>query len=471
MNLDQKTLSCVQRWVSDHMQEMIEDLSELVKIRSVSEPNDHYSMGEGCARCADKAMEIGSKWGFYPENHDYYCVSLLMKGDSPTELGILGHLDVVPEGTGWSFDPYSGAVQDGYLIGRGAGDNKGACVMALYAMRCIRELHLPFSSNVRLILGFNEEGGMKDVEHYLQVKRPPRFTIVCDGAWPMIIGEKGILTADLTTQISSGNLLKLQGGITSNSVPDRAWAVVQTDRPAGNLRQAPNIQIFETEEGLRIQSTGKACHAMAPEGGINAIHVLAEYLLTENLLEGDARRAVCFVKQVTDSCYGEGLGIQWEDSLSGKTTCIMGMCRLADGKLTTSINVRYAIQADQCLQRKKLIDACETAGFTVENLSDSAPRYMSAEEEPAAGLLQLYREMTGDMSQPIIMGGGTHARKFPNALPYGPGHWGFSGKFGGAHEVDEAVYLEHLTQALPIYVAALMQLDQYFQREAPTMEE
>lgn len=469
--MDRKTLDRVRQWMVDHEQEMIEDLAQLVKIRSVSEPNERYAMGDGCARCAEKAMEIGRKWGLEAQNHDYYCVSLLMKGDGKTELGILGHLDVVPEGTGWSFDPYGAILREGYMLGRGAGDNKGACVMSLYAMRCIRELGLPFSSDVRLILGFNEEGGMQDIEHYLQVMPPPRFTIVCDGAWPMIIGEKGILTADLTTTLRAGNLLALQGGITSNSVPDSAWALIRAEQRASDLPAAPGIQLIDTNDGLKIHATGKACHAMAPESGINAIYLLTDYLLTENLLTEDACRAIHFVRQVSSSCYGEGLGIQWEDTLSGKTTCIAGMCRLESGKLTLNINVRYAIGADRTLQREHLVAACTASDFIIENYNDSAPRYMSADEGPAADLLHLYREMTGDNAEPIIMGGGTHARKFPNALPYGPGHWGFSGKFGGAHSVDEAVYLEHLTQALPIYVAALMQLDQYFHREAPAVEE
>lgn len=460
--MTEQTLARVRQWTAAHEQELTDDLAALVKIRSVSEPGGRCAMGEGCARCADKAIEIGRKWGFQGENHDYYCVSLVMKGDSRTELGILGHLDVVPEGTGWSFDPYGAAVQDGYLIGRGAGDNKGACVMSLYAMRCIRELGLPMRSSIRLIMGFNEESGMQDVEHYLRVMTPPQFTLVCDGAWPMITGEKGILTADLTTDLHTGNLLAFQGGITSNSVPDSAFAEIQTSREPGQLHKKAGIHITGTAGGLRIQATGKACHAMAPENGLNAIYLLSAYLLEEELLEGDALRAVRFVRQITQSCYGEGLRMEWEDDISGRTTCVAGMCGLESGKLNVGINVRYAIEADRQAQRERLLEACAAAGFQAERLTDSPPRYMSAEEEPAAGLLRLYRQMTGDMSAPIVMGGGTHARKFPHALPFGPGHWGEAGKFGGAHSVDEAVCLRHLTEAVPIYVAALLQLDQYF---------
>lgn len=469
--MTEQALTRVRQWVAAHEQELIDDLASLVRIRSVSEPDGRYAMGEGCARCADRAIAIGQKWGFPGENHDYYCVSLLMKGDSSVELGILGHLDVVPEGSGWSVDPYGATLEDGYMIGRGAGDNKGACVMSLYAMRCIRELGLPVRSDIRLIMGFNEESGMKDVEHYLQTMTPPRFTLVCDGAWPMITGEKGILTADLVTALPTGNLLAFHGGITSNSVPDSAWAEIRTVRRASQVRERDGIQVTETDGGLRIQAAGKACHAMAPENGVNAIYVLSACLLEEELLEGDALRAVRFVHQITRSCYGEGLHIQWTDDISGRTTCIAGMCRLEKTELHLHINVRYAIESDRQAQREHLLAACAAAGFRAERLTDSPPRYMSAEEEPAAGLLDLYRRMTGDMSAPIVMGGGTHARKFPNALPFGPGHWGEPGRFGGAHSVDEAVCLRHLTEAIPIYVAALLQLDAYFHSPESTGEE
>ncbi|GHS99586.1 hypothetical protein AGMMS50296_7790 [Alphaproteobacteria bacterium] len=50
-------------------------------------------------------------------------------------LGFLGHSDVVPAGEGWSADPFSGALQDGFLLGRGAVDMKGglACFFAALA--------------------------------------------------------------------------------------------------------------------------------------------------------------------------------------------------------------------------------------------------------------------------------------------------------------------------------------------------
>lgn len=461
--MDKQLQDRIRSWMEAHKQEMIADLASLVKIKSVSQPGQGgYAMGEGCARCAEAVMELGKKWDFIPQNHDYYCVSLTMKGTTDREIGILGHMDVVPEGEGWSFPPYGATLVDDYMIGRGAGDNKGACVMSLYAMRCIRELGIPMASNIRLIMGFNEEAGMLDVEHYVKTMPLPRFTIVCDGAWPMITGEKGILTANLRSRITSGNLAEFQGGISSNSVPSQAFARVITNKKAADFPPAEGIQAEDTTDGIIVHASGKACHAMAPEGGVNAIHRLCCWLLDSGLLTGDCVRGVSFIRRVTSDYYGGGLDIAFEDGISGKTTCIGGMASLADSTITLNINVRYAIEADRELQKANLLAACDRSGFAVEDFADSAPRYMSAEEEPTAGLLELYRQMTGDMSQPIIMGGGTHARKFPRALPYGPGHWGGGGRFGGAHSVDEAVYLPHLTEALPIYVEALLLLDRHF---------
>lgn len=47
-------------------------------------------------------------------------------GDGRPHFAFAGHTDVVPEGGGWSVDPYAAHVADGMLVGRGAADMKGA---------------------------------------------------------------------------------------------------------------------------------------------------------------------------------------------------------------------------------------------------------------------------------------------------------------------------------------------------------
>lgn len=47
-------------------------------------------------------------------------------GAGPPHFAFAGHTDVVPAGTGWSVDPFAAEVRDGFLVGRGAADMKGA---------------------------------------------------------------------------------------------------------------------------------------------------------------------------------------------------------------------------------------------------------------------------------------------------------------------------------------------------------
>jgi succinyl-diaminopimelate desuccinylase len=49
-------------------------------------------------------------------------------------LGFLGHVDVVPVGTGWTKDPFSGVIQEESIFGRGASDMKGAIACFLEAL-------------------------------------------------------------------------------------------------------------------------------------------------------------------------------------------------------------------------------------------------------------------------------------------------------------------------------------------------
>lgn len=54
-------------------------------------------------------------------------------GEGEDLIGILCHVDVVPEGDGWVHDPFDVQIADGKLYGRGVCDDKGPAIIALYA--------------------------------------------------------------------------------------------------------------------------------------------------------------------------------------------------------------------------------------------------------------------------------------------------------------------------------------------------
>jgi len=80
-------------------------------------------------------------------------------GTSGPNLCFAGHTDVVPPGdvSGWTFPPFSAAIHDGVLYGRGAVDMKGeiACFVAA-ARRYLAQNHLPGS--ISLLITGDEEG-------------------------------------------------------------------------------------------------------------------------------------------------------------------------------------------------------------------------------------------------------------------------------------------------------------------------
>lgn len=106
------------------------------------------------------------------EDIDGHCLTIAT-GKGNVEIGIWNHLDVVPEGKGWIYPPYTCTEKDGYLIGRGVQDNKGPAVAVLYAMKYCREKEILNNIKVRQILGCQEESGMTDVEYYLKYKKAP----------------------------------------------------------------------------------------------------------------------------------------------------------------------------------------------------------------------------------------------------------------------------------------------------------
>ena len=112
--------------------------------------------------------------------------------DRPDALHILGHLDVVPAGEGWTVtEAFVPRLENGLLYGRGASDDKGPMAAALLAMRAVKELGMPLCRNVRLILGTDEESGMRDVAWYYDRHPYAPHTLSPDADFPIINIEKG----------------------------------------------------------------------------------------------------------------------------------------------------------------------------------------------------------------------------------------------------------------------------------------
>lgn len=466
----------IDEWMDAHRDEMIEDIKRLARIPSVSDLTEEVKpFGKECRRAMDEALSLAREHGFVTENHEYYvgCVSE-KKVDPKNTIGFWNHLDVVPAGEGWERDPYEPFEKEGYLIGRGVGDNKGPAVGMIYLMQCMRELQIPLRHDFCLYLGTNEEKQMADMEYFASHYEAPAVSVIADSGFPVCYGEKGILEGTFTTIESFSDKIKeVSGGQVSNMIPDRAFVVIDgTKEEAKEFEEkAPEGISVSFEDGeIRLTAKGTSRHSAFPEGSTNAIFALSSFLKEAVTGERD-RRIFAFLADACNGYYGVTEGIAYEDGVSGKTTCAGTILRMKKRKAELTINIRYSITADSEKMQAQLQNYASSFSAKWTTDQDSKPNYFPKEHPAVKVLTDYYNEATGQKTEAFVMGGGTYARKLPNAFAYGIGGMPLTKKehetkkrlfapgHGGAHEPDEALYLRTYFDAIKIFAKAMVRLD------------
>lgn len=467
-------LKLAEQWLESHKQEMINDLMEFVSQRSVSradlaEPGAPFGVEN--AKMLEKALLRAAAYGFVTKNGDgYYGKATL--GNDDRSIGIIAHLDVVPEGVNWTREPFKPSLEGDFLFGRGVSDNKGSAIMALYVMRMIRELEIPMKNGLRLILGMSEETGMQDMPFYNRMERPCKVTLVPDAAFPVCYAQKGSLNAHVSIPTGDG-MVSFTGGEVDNMVPPTAECVFPADE--GAVRQAladhgfaePEYTVRAEGENVVVCAHGVASHAASPEGGKSAIHMLSAALDACGLLTGESARAIHAIAFLSQGNYGEHMNIACEDEDTGKTTMVVGVARTEKGRVTMHIDCRLSVAADIALTKDSLRAAAEDAGFALDYIHTTEPSFMAKDDPRVRAIMDVYREMAGDSSEPYTMGGGTYSRCLENGITFGlsfPGKKirpeGLPESHGSAHGPDEFVHIPSLMKCALIYLLSVLALDE-----------
>lgn len=177
--------------VDAQQQEMIDGICKIVAIDSKqSAPADHAPYGAGVRKALDETLKMAEAFGFETEVVDDQ-VGIVKYGQGDDYIGILGHLDVVPEGTGWTSDPYQPEIRNGKLYGRGVLDNKGPILSCLYGLKALKDQNLEPKHPIWILFGTNEETGMEDIPAYLAKKKPPIAGWTPDCKFPVVYAERG----------------------------------------------------------------------------------------------------------------------------------------------------------------------------------------------------------------------------------------------------------------------------------------
>jgi succinyl-diaminopimelate desuccinylase len=205
--------------------DLIRSTQEIVKIKSVEAPPlPGAPFGEGVNKALLYVLELAASFGFKTVNLNGY-MGYAEYGDGDEIVGILGHLDIVPEGDGWSYDPYGGQIHNNKIYGRGTQDDKGPIIAALYGLRAVKDSRLPLNKKVRIIFGTDEESGWLDIDYYKKNDIAPNLGFTPDGMFPVINAEKGAINIEFKKEIvrkSKGmiSIKSLNGGRAVNIVPD-----------------------------------------------------------------------------------------------------------------------------------------------------------------------------------------------------------------------------------------------------------
>ena len=216
--------------VENYKEEAIKLLQDLVRINSVLDydtVSTHAPFGKGINDCLEFMLEKAKKDGFETFNDEGYVGVVTLNGKTKEEIGVLGHLDVVPVGEGWTYPPFSAEIVNGKMYGRGTMDDKGPTIAAYIALKMLKDQNVSLNKTVKLILGTDEETGWRGIEHYTKNYSLPDVGFSPDAEFPLIHGEKGIVRVVMNGLPSNGFTLK--GGNIFNAVIGKAIATTDID--------------------------------------------------------------------------------------------------------------------------------------------------------------------------------------------------------------------------------------------------
>ena len=455
--MDNELRHDIDKYVESNRGAILRDIARLVSINSVegeAEPNAPF--GRGPREALDKGLEIARELGLDAVDCEGKIGYACLGGDSDRYLATITHLDVVPVGEGWTQDPFTMREREGYIIGRGVMDDKGPSVLCLYALKYLKDKGIALRYPVRALLGANEETGMKDVEYYLANYPAPLFCFSPDANFPLCNGEKGIYHGRMISKLPMVNVVDIKGGFAANAVPDKAEAWVKAEA----LESAGRVEAVKEGELWHLTATGVGGHASLPEGTVNAIGVLVDYILDNGIAAAEEKRFYELVSLLNNDWTGAALNVAADDGLFEPLTIVGGVIGIEDGHVFQTIDSRYPTNmSGSKIARTIQRTAGDAAEITIER--DAEPFYMALDNPAVQVCINAYNDVTGENAKPYTIGGGTYARDFPNAVSFGPEHPerpqpDFAGPI---HGVDEAASIDFLMEALKVYILALIELE------------
>ncbi|MGB9919777.1 MAG: M20/M25/M40 family metallo-hydrolase [Moorellales bacterium] len=171
-------------------------------------------------------------------------------GRGRRRLLFLSHTDVVPAGSGWDFDPFGGEIRDGYVLGRGALDDKAMVAAEAYVLLRLAEEGRPLNGTLTFVAAADEEAGGRYGLQYLAENLPEELVAdfaVNEGApEPVLINGRPIYFVQVGEKGIAQSRLRTRGRAAHGSTPTLGEnAVVKMAEIVGCLAQtAPPVELL-----------------------------------------------------------------------------------------------------------------------------------------------------------------------------------------------------------------------------------
>jgi putative selenium metabolism hydrolase len=362
--------------------------------------------GESCKEkaVASRVVEEMTKVGFDEAGIDKMGNAIGVMGAGQTLIAFDGHIDTVGIGNreNWKFDPYEGYETETEIGGRGASDQLGGIVSAVYGAKIMKDLGLLNGKYRVMVTGTVQEED-------------------CDGlCWEYMIKE-GKINPEF---------------------------VVITEPTDGNIYRGQRGRME-----IRVEVKGISCHGSAPERGDNAIYKMAEIIEEVKALNKKLKK---------DKFLGKGTLAVSQIYFSSPSRCaVADMCAISiDRRLTFGETYKSALKEIAALPKVKKYKAVvsmykyEEPSYTglVYPVDCYFPTWVIPEEaKPAQSMVKAYEGLYGkpkvdkwtfSTNGVSIMG----RNKIP-CIGFGPG------KEAQAHAPNEKTWKADLVRCAAVYAA------------------
>jgi acetylornithine deacetylase/succinyl-diaminopimelate desuccinylase-like protein len=241
-------------------------LAELVKVPSDNPPGD-------CAPHAERTAGLLESLGWTVERHPVpedqirangmvSCVNLVVRrrfgdGSAGPVIALNAHGDVVPPGEGWTRDPYSAEVADGWMYGRGVAVSKSDFATYAWALKALEELERKgarLHGAIELHLTYDEEAGGNIGPGFLMregISRPD-LVIGAGFSYAVVTAHNGCLHLEVQVDGKSAHAAMPFTGVDALEAATRILSALYAWRPmlAERVSAVPGIGSPQLTVGL-----------------------------------------------------------------------------------------------------------------------------------------------------------------------------------------------------------------------------